>query len=164
MTGLTADKLNLSVKRIGVDEIKLVICLFNQYRVFYNQPSDLTLADCFLTDRLQNNESVIFVAVNKVGDEYLPVGFTQLYPKYSSMRAVKNWILNDLYVEASYRKKGIGNTLIATAVDFAKANNAKFVQLETATHNYTAQSLYESVGFIKQAPDTEFIMYRKSVD
>jgi ribosomal protein S18 acetylase RimI-like enzyme len=164
MTESTADKLNLSVKRIVLEEIKLVIGLFNQYRIFYKQPGDLVLAEGFLTDRLQNNESVIFVAVNEVGGEYLPIGFTQLYPKYSSMRATKNWILNDLYVNPAYRKQGIGKALIATATDFAKINHAKFVQLETATDNYTAQGLYESVGFIKQAPDTEFIVYRKSVD
>jgi ribosomal protein S18 acetylase RimI-like enzyme len=80
------------------------------------------------------------------------------------MRAVKNWMLNDLYVDEAYRKQGIASQLIRAAMAFAKANNARFVQLETQTDNYTAQSLYESVGFIQQQPDTEFLVYRKSVD
>lgn len=150
----------LIVKRIAVDEAELVTDLFNKYRVFYKQPSDIKLAENFITERLGNEESVIYVAIN--GN--VPVGFTQLYPKYSSKRAVKNWILNDLYVDENYRKQGVAKKLIQTAIDFAKVNKAKFVQLETATDNYNAQHLYKSVGFIEQAPDTDFIVYRISVD
>ena len=150
----------LIVKRIDASEAELVFELFDKYRVFYKQPSDIKLAVSFITERLVNNESVIYVAF--VDDS--KVGFTQLYPKYSSVRAVKNWILNDLFVDEAYRKNGIASALIQATMDFAKANNARFVQLETQTDNYTAQSLYESVGFIQQEPDTEFIVYRKSVD
>ena len=150
----------LIVKRIAASQAALVFGLFDKYRIFYKQPSDIKLAEQFITERLINNESVIYVAFidNK------PVGFTQLYPKYSSMRAVKNWILNDLYVDEACRKQGIASQLIQAATDFAKVSNARFIQLETQTDNYTAQSLYESVGFIQQEPDTEFLVYRKSVD
>lgn len=150
----------LIVKRIDATEAGLVIELFDKYRIFYKQASDIALAKCFISDRLSNNESVIYVALL----DGQPVGFTQLYPKYSSMRAVKNWILNDLYVDEANRKKGIASALIQAAMDFAKANNAGFVQLETQTDNYTAQRLYESVGFVQQQPDTEFLVYRRSVD
>lgn len=150
----------LIVKQISAGEAELVFELFDKYRVFYKQPSDINLAENFIKDRLNNNESVIYVAFL----DGWAVGFTQLYPKYSSMRVVKNWILNDLYVEEPYRKQGIAGLLIQAAMDFAKVNNAMFVQLETQADNYTAQSLYESVGFIQQEPDTEFLVYRKSVD
>lgn len=150
----------LIVKQISAAEAGLLVELFDRYRVFYKQPSDIALAESFIKDRLSNNESVIYVALL----DGQPVGFTQLYPKYSSMRAVKNWILNDLYVDEAYRKQGLASQLIQAAMDFAKANNARFVQLETQTDNYTAQNLYESVGFIQQQPDTEFVVYRKAVD
>ncbi len=89
-----------------------------------------------------------------------PVGFTQLYPKYSSVSMSKNWILNDLYVDNDYRKQGIGEDLIKTAMEFARNQSATFVQLETAVDNYTAQSLYEAIGFKKQAEDKEFFLYK----
>ena len=96
----------------------------------YKKESDIELAKQFIQTRLENNESVIFVAVGS--EQTKPVGFTQLYPTYSSVRVVKNWILNDLYVDKEYRKQGIGEKLIAAAMNFAKENNAKFVQLSTA--------------------------------
>ena len=148
------------IKRIDSTERYLVVDLFDQYRVFYNQTSDKALADNYIKQRLEKNESVIFVALETINGNDFPVGFTQLYPTYSSVRATKNWILNDLFVDATHRKKGIGEQLIQAAMQFAKEDNARFLQLETATDNYNAQRLYESIGFVKQAPEEGFFVYR----
>jgi len=149
---------NITIKQIGSAEAHLVVSLFNQYRIFYNQFSDIGMAKAFLDERLQNKESIIFAAIDS--DIQQTVGFTQLYPKYSSVRLSKNWILNDLYVDANYRKQGIAEKLIKTVMDFAKSHGTSYVQLETAKDNYTAQHLYEDIGFVKQENDTEFFLYK----
>lgn len=149
---------NIEIKRIGLTEAQLVAGLFNQYRIFYNQFSDIGMAKAFIDERLQQNESIIFVAIDT--EKQQAIGFTQLYPTYSSVRLSKNWILNDLYVDANYRKQGVGEKLIKTAMEFAKTTGATFVQLETAVDNYTAQHLYESIGFVKQANDEDFFLYK----
>ncbi len=154
----------MDVKRINSTERHLVVDLFNTYRVFYNQPSDKTLADNYIRERLENNESIIFVAIEQEGNKEVPVGFTQLYPQYSSLRATKNWVLNDLFVDQNHRRKGVGEKLVRKAMKFAKDNKASFVQLETGIDNYTAQRLYETIGFIKQEPDADFFVYRISVN
>ncbi|MEE1946594.1 GNAT family N-acetyltransferase [Pedobacter sp. KR3-3] len=153
---------NIVIKQIDQTEANLVVGLFNQYRIFYKQFSDIGMAQAFINERLQNNESIIFVALD--AELQKPVGFTQLYPKYSSVRLVQNWILNDLYVDEAYRQQGIGEKLIKTAMDFARARGSKFVQLETAVDNYTAQSLYEAIGFEKQEPETDFLLYRIAIN
>ena len=147
----------MTIKRITSSEYHQVIQLFDDYRVFYKYPSDITLAERFIKERLENNESVIFVALAEDG---AAIGFTQLYPLISSGRAIKNWVLNDLYVVPEYRKQGIGEALIKAATEFAMADGAAFLQLETAVDNHNAQRLYESIGFNKQEPDTEFFTYR----
>ncbi|HOZ95529.1 MAG TPA: GNAT family N-acetyltransferase [Niabella sp.] len=148
----------INIFRIDKTQGNLVFELFDKYRVFYKQPSDMTVAQTFIQDRLNNHESVIFVASCKETQQ--PIGFTQLYPKYSSKRIEKNWILNDLYVEQHYRKKGVGEALINTALVFAQQHNASFVEISTAVDNSTAQSLYEKIGFEMQKPDTEFFTYQ----
>jgi GNAT superfamily N-acetyltransferase len=150
----------MEIKRLQPDQWQLVVNLFDQYRVCYKKESDLALAERFIRERLDNNESVIYVAM--AGDR--AVGFTQLYPRYSSGRAEKNWILNDLFVDEGYRKQGIGAKLIKQAAEFAKAGGSKFIQLETMFDNYTAQSLYVGLGFIKQQPDEEFYLYRLTLN
>lgn len=153
----------MEIRRITLDQLHLVTGLFDSYRVFYKKPSDIVLAETFIKERLEKNESVIFVALDTENGQSVPIGFTQLYPMYSSVSATKNWILNDLYVESSHRKQGIGEALIKTAMRFAKTEGATFVQLETAVDNYTAQSLYEAIGFKKQEPESGYLVYRIGV-
>ena len=148
----------IEIIKIGSTQAHLVYELFNQYRIFYKQQPDIESAKKFIDIRLSNNESLIFVAL--ADDKSKPIGFTQLYPNYSSVRAIKNWTLNDLYVDSNYRKQGIGEKLIKTAMEFAKNDNANFVELSTAVDNYSAQSVYEKIGFKKQEPDTAFYTYR----
>ena len=38
-----------------------VSSLFNDYRVFYEQPSDINGAKSFIKDRLNNKDSIIFI-------------------------------------------------------------------------------------------------------
>lgn len=151
----------MQIIKIDKTQGHLVYNLFDKYRVFYNQQPDIEVSKKFILERLDNKESVIFVALDD--DTQHPIGFTQLYPKYSSMRVIKNWILNDLYVEQNFRKSGTGTALIQAAIYFAKQNGAKFVELSTAVDNYTAQHLYEQVGFFKQEPETDFYTYRITV-
>ena len=148
----------MEIKQINTANYQLVIRLFDQYRVFYKQASDIALAETYIKNRLENNESVIFVAL---ADDK-PVGFTQLYSLLSSVKATKNWLLNDLFVDSDHRKQGIGEALLKVAANFAKSHGATFVQLETASDNYIAQKLYESVGFLKLDAKTSFY-YRKTI-
>jgi ribosomal protein S18 acetylase RimI-like enzyme len=69
----------------------------------------------------------------------------------------------DLYVDAAHRKQVVGEALIKAAMDFARSENAVYVKLETAVDNYTAQKLYEAIGFEKQAPDSAYFAYRINV-
>ncbi|HCN84554.1 MAG TPA: GNAT family N-acetyltransferase [Sphingobacteriaceae bacterium] len=150
----------MEIKRISSLESELVIELFDNYRIFYKQPSDIELAKNFIQARLDNNESVIFVAILSDENQIIPIGFTQLYPKFSSGKAIKIWILNDLYVQPQYRKQSVGEKLIKTALKYAKEDGASHVELSTAVDNLNAQNLYESIGFTKQKPDTDFFNYK----
>lgn len=140
-----------------LDHLDDLAKLFDQYRIFYKRETDIDGAKRFLSERIRNKESIIFVYYegNKA------VGFTQLYPKYSSAMMVQNWILNDLYVVKEYRKCGIGTQLINAAAVFAKSKEAVFLQLSTQVDNTTAQQLYQALGFEVQASDQEFLLFKK---
>jgi GNAT superfamily N-acetyltransferase len=75
--------------------------LFDAYRVFYKKESDLSAAQVFLRERLTKNQSVVFM----VYDGSRAVGFTQLYPLFSSVNMAAVWLLNDLFVDPTYRGK-----------------------------------------------------------
>lgn len=130
--------------------------LFNLYRMFYNQPSDLEGARSYITERMEKGDSVIFVA--KIGDEY--VGFTQLYPTFSSISMKKAWILNDLYVDEQVRGQGVGEKLLQRARELGVQTGAKSISLSTALDNYTAQRLYEKNGYER---DEHYYQYELSL-
>ena len=91
----------IRVVRASKENLEELVPLFDQYRLFYKQDSDLHGAKVFLTDRFNNNESVIFLAYFNGN----PVGFTQLFPMFSSVSMQRSYVLNDLFVTAAYRKK-----------------------------------------------------------
>jgi ribosomal protein S18 acetylase RimI-like enzyme len=141
----------MEVLQAEIKHLEPISTLFDQYRVFYGQRSDLASARKFLQERLQNRDSVIFVA----SDRQI-VGFTQLYPSYSSVSMQRIWILNDLFVAATHRRKGIARLLLATAQQYAQSTEAIKIILATQIFNCSAQALYESLGYTK---DKEFYHY-----
>ncbi|MDR6123372.1 ribosomal protein S18 acetylase RimI-like enzyme [Bacillus sp. SLBN-46] len=134
------------IQKATIDELEVVTELFDLYRVFYEQASDLNAAKEFLKERIVNEESVIFVAL----EDNEALGFVQLYPSFSSVSMKRSWVLNDLYVKKQARGKGVGENLINTALHFAKETGAKGVLLETGKENINAQRLYEKIGFVKE--------------
>ncbi len=142
----------MEIYQATIEDLEGVSNLFNLYRMYYQQTSDLEGAKTYIKKRLESKDSVIFV----VKDNQKYVGFTQLYPTYSSLSMKRVWILNDLYVGEEARNQGIGEMLLHKAKDFAIKTGAKSISLETTPDNYIAQKLYEKNGFKK---DSQFYHY-----
>jgi ribosomal protein S18 acetylase RimI-like enzyme len=136
----------------AIEDLEGVAKLFDGYRVFYEQEPDIDVARDYIKQRFEKEDSVIFVV--KDGDAYL--GFTQLYPMFSSVSMKRLWILNDLYVALEARKRGVGELLMEKAKEFALETGAKSLNLSTAVDNVSAQRLYEKLGYKR---DTEFYSY-----
>jgi ribosomal protein S18 acetylase RimI-like enzyme len=134
------------IKRATITDVKHIAPLFDDYRVFYEQTSDIPLAERFLKERLANDESIIFYAINETEET---LGFVQLYPSFSSVSAKRLWILNDLFVTASARRSGVAKQLMNRAKDYAEESKAKGLFLETGANNKNGQALYESLGYQK---------------
>ncbi|CAH0152578.1 MULTISPECIES: GNAT family N-acetyltransferase [Peribacillus] len=137
----------MSIQKATLHELESLTELFDLYRVFYEQTSDPGRAREFLRERLTNGESVVFMAY----DEGHPIGFVQLYPSFSSVSMMRSWVLNDLFVKESARKKGFGEELLNAAITFARETGAKGVSLETGKDNVNAQKLYEKIGFVRES-------------
>lgn len=143
----------MRIERAGIGDAAAVAELFDAYRVFYGQEPDLAQALGFIGERLEQGDAVIFVAWDEAGT---PVGFTQLYPCFSSVSMGRIWILNDLYVSAAARRQGVGSALLRRARDFGVETGALRIELATAHTNATAQALYASEGYLL---DTVFRRY-----
>lgn len=130
-------------RKAQLADVQQLAELFDQYRIFYHKDSDIPAAEKFLTERIENNDSEIFVAEN---EERL-VGFVQLYPLFSSTRMKRYWLLNDLYVNENSRGKGFSKQLIEASQEMAKSTDAAGILLETGKSNDIGNNLYPSCGF-----------------
>ncbi len=132
------------VRQATIHDLDTLVPLFDAYRQFYEQPSDPLLARQFLSDRFGHHESVLLIAESEAQNG---LGFTQLYPLFSSTRAARTYLLNDLYVAPEARRLGVARKLLEEAARYARAQGAIALSLSTAHSNQQAQRLYESLGW-----------------
>ena len=140
------------IRKADMGDIKEVAVLFDQYRMFYKQDTDIGGAQKFLTERIQQNESVIFIAIL----DHIMVGFTQLYPIFSSVSMKRAWLLNDLFVAPEARGSGAADKLLKAAQQMGADTSSRWMVLQTATTNHRAQKVYERNGWKK---DHEYFSY-----
>jgi ribosomal protein S18 acetylase RimI-like enzyme len=145
------------VSEARLSDAAAIAPLFDAYRQFYRQVPDPALARAFIHERLALRESVILLAQDEGG---AALGFTQLYPSFSSVAARRTWILNDLYVLPTARGQGVGRALLEAAKAHALATGARRLDLSTA-HDNPAQKLYEALGY---ARDDAFYHYSLPLD
>jgi GNAT superfamily N-acetyltransferase len=145
------------IRKVLSADINLLSVLFDQYRIFYGQDSDIPGAKQFLTERIQQKESAIFVAFL----DGKMVGFTQLYPVFSSVGMKRAWILNDLFVSEVARGSGAADALLKAAQGMGAETSSRWLLLQTATTNHRAQKVYERNGWKK---DEEYFSYYYRLD
>lgn len=143
----------VEVRQATVADLNLLVPLFDAYRRFYRQPSEPERARRFLLERLGHGQSVVFLAF----EDDVAIGFTQLYPSFSSGAMAPIFILNDLFVAPEVRRRGAGSALLQAAAQYGRSAGALRLVLSTEIANTTAQSLYERTGWKR---DTVFCVYQ----
>jgi ribosomal protein S18 acetylase RimI-like enzyme len=143
----------ISIRQAQPADAASVAPLFDAYRQFYGKPADPDLAMRFVSERLANGESTVFVAQNGDGEA---VGFVQLYPTFSSVSAARVYVLNDLFIAPQARRGAVARRLMDAAAAFARGQGAIRLSLSTGITNLAAQSLYESEGWVR---DEQYFHY-----
>lgn len=183
---MSGDVRAFEIVRAGVEDIDAVVPLFDAYLQFYKLPSNEEAARRYLHARLQKGEAVIFLAVEErsaaateasganpreilrpenartqddrhfAHERGTALGFTLLYPTWSSLSMKPWWNLNDLYVVPEARKRGVARALMERARRLAEETGASGLGLETGKDNLPAQKLYEQLGWKREE---EFFRY-----
>ncbi|QPL52241.1 hypothetical protein [Vibrio navarrensis] len=73
----------MKILKASISELDQIVSLFDDYRRFYGQKSDIDAAREFLRNRFANNESVIFLAMTESNEEkWTPmVGRIRVHPE-----------------------------------------------------------------------------------
>ena len=146
--------MTIAITRATPADLDVLEPLFHGYLRFYGKPVDVAKVRAFLAARIGNDESVVFLARDADSGEAL--GFVQLYPAFASLSQARSWILNDLFVAESARGRGVSKQLMEAARKHALETDACELFLQTARDNAVAQSLYTSMGWVR---DDNFLVY-----
>lgn len=150
--------MSYTICRARPTHLDVLVPLFDAYRSFYGRVAGAE-SRRFLQERMQRNESVIFVALDA---RESGVGFVQLYPLFSSVRLNRTWVLNDLYVVEEVRRSGVARRLLDAASSFGRSENASYLELATQKSNSAARNLYLAMGWQLDDEFDRFVMYLDS--
>src|SRR5260221_11002327 len=98
MSNTNEQKQFITIVEATADDIERTAVLFDAYRQFYKQSSDVEAAQTFLMQRLEEKSSMIFLAYINDKAFMQAVGFIQLYPLFSALSLKPLWLLSDLFV------------------------------------------------------------------
>jgi len=140
---------SIEITRVGEDDLADLLPLMRGYSDFYEvDPPDealLALSRALIDD--PEHEGVQFIARDT---DRTALGFATVYWLWSTSRAARIGLMNDLFTAAEARRRGVGEALINACLELVRERGAAVLQWQTALDNHTAQALYERVGGIRE--------------
>jgi GNAT superfamily N-acetyltransferase len=141
---------SIRITRVGEDDLADLLPLMRGYSDFYEvDPSDdalLALSRALIAN--PEHEGVQFIA--RAEDSGEPLGFATVYWLWSTNRAARIGLMNDLFTAEAARRRGVGEALIRSCLDCVRERGAAALEWQTARDNHTAQALYDRVGGIRE--------------
>jgi ribosomal protein S18 acetylase RimI-like enzyme len=132
--------------RAQPDEAEAVAALLVAFRD--HMGSDWPSENAFLAsvERLLEDADAEFLLASR-DDDSPPSGVLQLRFRFSVWKAAPDAWIEDLFVHADARRCGVGEALLALAIERADDRGAKRIELDTKEDNVAALALYERNGF-----------------
>jgi GNAT superfamily N-acetyltransferase len=100
-------------------------------------------------DRLIEDPNTLFLLAAPDEDSP-PLGVAQVRFRYGIWWAAEDCLLEDLFVHADARGKGLGRALVQGVVEAARERGCRRVELDANEDNTAALALYRSFGFDAQ--------------
>lgn len=141
--------MTVAITRVGEGDLDDLLPLMRGYSDFYEvDPPDealLAMSRALIADA--EREGVQFIARDEDG---AALGFATVFWLWSTSRAARIGLMNDLFTAPEARGRGVGAALIAACLDAVREHGAVTLQWQTALDNHTAQGLYDRVGGVRE--------------
>ncbi len=127
-------------------EAEQVARLLVEFRDHYGR--DWPSENAFLAgvERLMEDPGTEFL-LGSPGADASPAGVCALRYRYGLWHAADDCWLEDLYVQAGARGRGLGAALVDAAKERARARGCRRIELDVSDQNPGAWELYERLGF-----------------
>ncbi len=150
----------------GPDEARIVARLLVEFRDHNGNDWPSENAILASVERLLEDPATEFL-LGAHGEDAPPAGVCQLRFRWSVWTAAPDCWLEDLYVRADARGQGVGEALVAAALERARARGSRRIELDTSESNAGALALYERMGFStssKSAPPARDLFLGRALE
>jgi GNAT superfamily N-acetyltransferase len=138
-----------TIKIVGLEDFADLLPLVRAYCQFYEADPDdgdlMSLFRALVEDPM--HEGLQLLARSAARE---PVGFATLYWTWSTTRAARIGVMEDLFVTPSARGAGLAEALISRCVEQCRRSGAQLLSWQTATDNHRAQRVYDRVGATRE--------------
>src|SRR2546421_414957 len=132
----------------GPPDFADLLGLVRAYCDFYEaSPSDEALLALFAT--LTEDPGHDGVQLLARGPDGTPIGFATLYWTFSTTRAGRIGVMEDLFVAPQARGTGVAAALIEACAERCRARGIARLTWQTAPDNHRAQRLYDRIGAVR---------------
>lgn len=144
----------MSIRSATPEDLRAMLPLVRGYCEFYeaDPPDDGLLEMCRALIAAPDAEGMLLVAEDAEGQV---AGFAACGWKWSSLKAARVAVMEDLFVAPDARSAGLGVALIRACADRARELGAAALEWVTATDNHRAQAAYAKAG----GEGEEFLIY-----
>jgi GNAT superfamily N-acetyltransferase len=133
----------------GTGDLGELLGLMRAYCDFYEvaPPDDrlLALSRALIED--PEREGVQLLARDRDGSA---VGFATVYWSWSTARAGRLGVMNDLFVAERARGRGLADRLVKACLEQCRGRGALAMEWETALDNGRAQAVYDRLGGVRE--------------
>jgi GNAT superfamily N-acetyltransferase len=133
------------IEIVGEQDLPELLTLMRGYCDFYEvAPRDedlLKLSRALIADPAR--EGMQLLARDESGRA---IGFATIFWTWSTTRAARIGVMNDLFVAQGARGTGAADTLVAACLERCRAHGAAKLAWRTALDNHRAQAVYDRIG------------------
>ena len=79
--------MDVTIRRATAGDAEGIAKLFDDYRLFFGEPSDLPLAQDFIADRLHHTESVIFLRKHRRNGAWGLPSYIRVSPRFQQVES-----------------------------------------------------------------------------
>jgi len=144
----------IAFRMLGVDDYPQVLRIFRQLhkthsdlRPDYYYASEIPISAGRYEQLLEEGMRILGALD---GEMLVGMCFFRLLPKRSDPLVIPRrvMLLDDICVDVTYRRQGIGEQLCQKAIEAAKEENADSIELGVWADNLPAVALYQKLGFV----------------
>jgi ribosomal protein S18 acetylase RimI-like enzyme len=146
--------MNLKINNIAPNEIDTVIDLMREFAAFEDLSKYCEITEERLQTALFGETAVVEGLCTYDGET--PIGYALFYPNFASFRGQRGFHLEDIYIKAEYRGRGVGEAMLKNIAASAAARGFERIDLMVLDWNKPAIAFYEKLGAVRDDDERHF--------